>query len=509
MELQFSPLPLLFTFLLFLFMFLKKGKRPKPQKPTSKLPPGPWKMPVIGNMHQLLGPLPHQTLRDLAQKHGPLMHLSLGEISTIVVTSPAVARDVLKTHDLNFANRPQPLSVKIFTYDCTDIAFAPYGEYWRQLRKICTLELLSTKRVESFQHLREEEVSNLIRSIYDETDTPINFTQKIMSMTNNIIARAAFGKKNKDQEKFLSALRETVKLAGGFYFADLFPSWKSLHFLSRMKSRMEIVHRKMDEVFDDIIEDHRQKIAAAQTTRGGSESKVEDLVDVLLRIQQHRELGFPITTDNIKGVIFDIFIGGTETSSATLEWAMAELMKNPRVMEKAQGEVRQALNGKEKVDVRDTEKLEYMKLVIKETLRLHPPLALLVQRECRERCEIDGYEIPEKTRVIVNAWAIGRDPRNWDDAESFKPERFDGSSIDYKGYNFEFIPFGAGRRICPGMTFGLANLVYPLALLLYHFNWKLPSGMEPEDLDMTETFGASVTKRNNLYLHAFPFNSFA
>ncbi|XXG49017.1 hypothetical protein AAC387_Pa02g3312 [Persea americana] len=500
MELQYSTVSVffLFTFLLFLFMFKKK---------SSKLPPGPRKLPIIGNMHQLSGPLPHHTLRDLARKHGPLVHLRLGEISTIIVTSPEMAKEIMKTYDLNFADRPQTMGVKIFTYNCADMAFAPHGEFWRQLRKVCALELFSTKRVESFQFLREEEVSNLIRSVDAELDSPINLSKKILSMTNNIIARAAFGKKCKDQERFLTALREAVALTGRFHGTDFFPSWKFLHCFSRIKSQMEIVQRKLDGIFNDIIEDHRQKIMTAQTTKGGQEGKDEDLIDVLLRIQQHKELGFPITTDNIKGVIFDIFIGGTETSSATLEWAMAELMRNPKVMEKAQAEVRQALNGKEKVDERDTDKLNYLRLVIKETLRLHPPLALLVQRQGRERCEIAGYEIPEKTRVIVNAWAIGRDPQNWDDAESFKPERFDGSSLDFKGGNFEYIPFGAGRRICPGITFGLANMVYPLALLLYHFDWKLPNEMEPKDLDMTETFGASVAKRTNLYLHARPFDS--
>ena len=187
---------------------------------------------------------------------------------------------------------------------------------------------------------------------------------------------------------------------------------------------------------------------------------------------------------------------------------MAEMMKNPRVMEKAQAEVRQVFRGKQTIDETEVHNLSYLKLVIKETLRLHPPLPLLLPRECRESCEIEGYKIPIKTKVIVNAWAIGRDPEHWHEAESFVPERFDNSSIDYKGTSFEFIPFGAGRRICPGISFGLANVEFPLAQLLFHFNWELPSGMKPEELDMTETFGATVGRKNHLYLIATPFNSF-
>jgi cytochrome P450 len=179
---------------------------------------------------------------------------------------------------------------------------------------------------------------------------------------------------------------------------------------------------------------------------------------------------------------------------------MSEMMRNPRVLEKAQAEIRQAFKGKIKIHETDLQNLSYLKSVIKETLRLHPPAALLMPRECREACEIDGYEIPVKTQVFVNAWAIGRDPAYWHDAESFIPERFDGSSIDYKGTNFEFIPFGAGRRMCPGILFGVANVELPLAQLLYQFDWELPGKMKPEDLDMIEAFGGVVARKNHLHL---------
>ena len=191
------------------------------------------------------------------------------------------------------------------------------------------------------------------------------------------------------------------------------------------------------------------------------------------------------------------------------KWQVAEMTKNPRVMKKAQSEVRkfyQLQGNKRLILEEDVKKLSYLKWVVKETLRLHPPLPLLLPRESREACKVDGYEIPVKTKVIVNAWAIGRDPEYWDDAESFVPERFDGSSIDYKGSNFEYIPFGAGRRMCPGMAFGVVNTELPLANLLYHFNWELPDGMKPENLDMTESLGATVGRKNNLYLSATPFN---
>lgn len=201
----------------------------------------------------------------------------------------------------------------------------------------------------------------------------------------------------------------------------------------------------------------------------------------------------------------DIFIAGTDSSVTVIEWAMAEMMKNPRVMEKAQAEVRQAFDKNGNVDEIGLHELQYLKLVVKETLRLHTPLPLLLPRECGERCKILGYDIPKGSKVIVNAWAIARDPRYWNDAESFYPERFLDSSIDYKGNYFKYIPFGAGRRICPGMLFGMANIELPLAQLLFHFNWKLPNGEQNNDLDMAENFGGSVRRKNDLFLVPTPY----
>ncbi|KAG8502825.1 hypothetical protein CXB51_000470 [Gossypium anomalum] len=455
-----------------LLMLVRLKKRLRSNK-TLNLPPGPWKLPVIGSLHHLAaGPLPHQTLRDMAKRYGSLMHLQLGELPTIVVSCPQTAAEVMRTHDIIFASRPSLLTSTILTYNATDVAFAPYGDYWRQLRKICVLEMLSLKRVQSFTPIREEELSKLIRAISSKAGSPINLSQMLYFLTFEIVLKTAF---------------------------DLFPSLKFLEYLTGLRPKLERLHQKLDKIFASVINEHKAS--------KGVESEADDLVYVLLNLQENGDLEFPLTTDNIKAVIMDLFIAGSDTSFTTLEWAMSEMLKNPRVMKKAQAEVRQVFNRKANVDSEGLHELEYLKLVISETLRLHPPLPLLLPRECSQGCKINGYDIPVKSRVIINAWAIARNTEYWSEAETFYPERFVNSPIDYKGANFELIPFGAGRRMCPGILYGMANVELPLAHLLYHFDWKLAGGVKMEDLDMDEVFGAVVRRKNDLCLVPTPYSS--
>ncbi|KAH1121213.1 hypothetical protein J1N35_004373 [Gossypium stocksii] len=495
-------LPLCFIFLVFIFMVLKLWKRSKIKDSPKNLPPAPWKLPLIGHLHLLMFSLPHHRLTELAKRHGSLMHLQLGELSHIVVSSPEASKEVMKTHDISFATRPYLLAAEIIGYNFSDIAFAPYGDYWRQLRKVCTLELLSMKRVQSFRSIREEQVSSLIRSIYSNTGLEINLGEMLCNSSYNITLRTAFAARCKQHDAFISITRKLLEAASGFSITDLFPSIKLLPMISGMRAKLERWHHDLDAMLETIIEEHR----AGNANPEDSDDVTDDLVDVLLNLQHHGGLEFPLRTVNIKAVILDMLIAGTETSSTVVEWAMSEMIKNTRILEKAQAEVRQVYDRAGDVNESDLHELKYLKLVMKETLRLHPPVPLLLPRESRERCEINGYEIPAKTKVIVNAWAIGRDSNYWNEAERFYPERFIDSSVDYKGTNFEFIPFGAGRRICPGMSYGMAVVELSVAQLLYHFDWKLPNGMKNEDLDMTETFGATSRRKRDLRLIPIPFH---
>ncbi|KAL8033432.1 hypothetical protein ABFX02_13G158700 [Erythranthe guttata] len=479
-----TSLPIIVSFFIFFF---------KQTRANQKLPPGPWKLPLIGNMHNLIGSVPHRTLHKLSMKFGPVMHLQIGQLSTVIISSPEAAKQVMKTHDINFASRPSILVPEIISYNCTSISFSPYGDYWRQLRKICTLELLSVKRVSSFRTIREEACSDLATWLIassKEGSPPVNLTEKLYSSAYALVSRAAVGKKTEVKERLLPVIQEAIRLAAGFNVANAYPSIKFLQMMSGLKSRVKKLHRVSDKILDEIIHEHRAYSVNPDE---------KDLVDVLLGFQNDG-LEIPLTDQNIKAVVLDMLGAGSETSATIIDWAMSEMLKNPRIMDKAQDEVRRVFDDKLSgyVDESKIHELKYLKSIIKETLRFHPPVPILLPRKCMRKCEIDGYEIPVDTKIMVNAWAINRDPKYWEDADCFRPERFLDSLVDYKGNHFEYIPFGAGRRMCPGISFGMANVELPLAMFLYHFDWSLPDGMKHEELDMTERSGVTARRNDDL-----------
>nr|GEY08509.1 costunolide synthase-like [Tanacetum cinerariifolium] len=263
-------------------------------------------------------------------------------------------------------------------------------------------------------------------------------------------------------------------------------------------SSLELLSAKktLDKVFDDILKDYEQRHIIDK----GDHGQEEDLLDVLLQVKNKGGLEFPITNNNIKAIFMDMFSGGTDTSSNTIEWEMTKMNRHPRVMKKAQDEVREAFKGKTKVKETDIQCLTYMQSVIKETLRLYVSLPLLIPRVCKEKCKIGGYDISVKTKVIVNAFACSTDPEYWEDTETFKPERFDNSSVDFIGPNYEFITFRSGRRMCPCINFGLVSVKLFLAQMLYYFDWKHPDGLSPMELDMTEIESSIVAKKVHLHL---------
>ncbi|XP_043717811.1 cytochrome P450 71AU50-like [Telopea speciosissima] len=465
-----------------------------------RLPPGPWGFPVLGNL-LMLGDLPHRTIHRMAQKYGSIMYIRLGLVPTVVVSLAQVAELFLKTHDINFASRPYTMGAQYMSYGNKGMAFSKYGTYWRNMRKLCTIELLSAAKVDSFKQMRREEVRLLVGSLREaaEAGAVVDVSAKVGSLIEDMTFRMLIGSKV-DNFRLKSVVEEFFKLLGAFNLADFIPYIGALD-LQGLGRRMKKVSKVLDEFLEKIIDDH------INNPKDSEDNK--DFIDVMLLLMmesKHMHIGeeeqsYMIDRTNIKAIILDMIVAGIDTSSVTIGWALSELFRHPKVMEKLQEELRSKVGIDQLVEEDDLVKFDYLDMVVKEAMRLHPVAPFLLAHESLEDITINGYHIPKNSRVIINAWAIHRDPNVWstcDDAENFLPERFIGSNIDICGHDFQLIPFGSGRRGCPGMYLGLTTVKLVLGQLVHVFDWRFPNSMLPEDLDMTEKFGITVPRANHL-----------
>ncbi|CAH8361019.1 unnamed protein product [Eruca vesicaria subsp. sativa] len=486
-------LPLFFLIYFVVLTAYKRSKRQQLRKPPS--PPG---YPIIGNLHQL-GKLPHQSLWKLSKKHGPVMLLNLGKVPMVILSSVETAKQALRDNDIHCCSRPTAAGLRELSYNNLDIAFSPFSEYWKEVRKLAVRELFSTKQVHSIKPIMVEQVKKMIDSVAESASQkiPINTNKMFLDITKSVVGKAAFGVSFEgtgiNNEGLNKLLREAFEMLGSFSAADFIPyvGWIIDQFTG-LQGRRERSVKGLDAFYEYVIGLHKEEKKQGR----------EDFVDLLLRLEKEGTVigNDNLTRNHIKAILMNILLGGVETSAVTMTWAMTEMTRNPRVMKKVQSEIRNQMGNKSIISFDDTEKLTYLKMVIKETWRLHPPVPLLSPREAMSEFEINGYTIKAKTRLHVNVWAIGRDPDTWKDPEEFLPERFMDNSIDAKGLNFELLPFGSGRRICPAIFMGTTLVECGLANMLYSFDWKLPEGTVVEDIDIEESPGLSVSKKNELLL---------
>ncbi|CAJ1951865.1 unnamed protein product [Sphenostylis stenocarpa] len=466
-----------------------------------KHPPGPKALPIIGNLH-ILGKLPHRTLQALAKKYGPIMSIKLGQVPTIVVSSPETAELILKTHDTVFASRPKNQASEYMSYGNKGMAFSEYGPYWRMVRKLCTTQLLSASKVEMFGPLRREELVVFVKSLEKvaASGAVVNVSEQVGELISNTVCKMILGRSKDDRFDLKGLTRQALHLTGVFNIADYVP-WAAIFDIQGLKRKFKKTSKAFDQVFELIIKDHEDP-----TDSHKKSVHSEDFVDILLSHmhqaidQQHEhEHEHVIDRTNIKAIILDMIAGSVDTSAVAIEWAMSELLRHPRDMKKLQEELESVVGMNRLVEESDLSKLTFLNMVVKETLRLYPPGPLLVPRDSLEDITINGYYIKKKTRILINAWAIGRDPKVWsENAETFYPERFVNSDIDIRGHDFQLLPFGSGRRGCPGIHLGLTTFSFVLAQLVHCFDWELPIGITPNDFDMTETFGLSLPRRKHL-----------
>ncbi|KAL3533246.1 hypothetical protein ACH5RR_006767 [Cinchona calisaya] len=474
---------------------------------ASHLPPSPLALPIIGHLH-LLGPLPHQALHKLSNRYGPLLHIFLGSVPYVVASSPEMAKEFLKNHENSFSNRPHRAVMDYVTYGSQDFFNAPYGPYWKFIKKLCMSELHGGRTLDLLRPVRRDEINHLIKLLARKAkaNEAVDIGAELIRLTNNVISRMAMRKRcseNEDKARDIKKMiRDIIELSAKFNVSDYFWFFKNLD-LQGFKKRARYFTQRFDALIDMIIEEH-QETRRKHKQRNPSGQEVKDLLDILLNISEDESSEIRLTRENIKAFILNIFGAGTDTSAITVEWALSELINNPNIMQKAVEEIDSIVGRDKLVDESDISNLHYLQAIVKETLRLHPT-GPFIPRESSEDCEIGGYCIPAKTRLLVNVWAIGRDPTYWENPLEFRPGRFlaeegsgNKSSIDVRGQHFHFLPFGSGRRSCPGTSLALQVVQTSLAAMLQCFEWNVNYDEANGKVDMEEGCGIALLKARPL-----------
>ncbi|KAL2498326.1 Cytochrome [Abeliophyllum distichum] len=494
--------------LILIFYWRFKSKANKNSAPPEA--GGAW--PIIGHLHLIGGgsKLPHITLGAMADKYGPVFTIQLGVHRTLVVSSWELAKELFTTWDVAVSSRPKFLAAKHMGYEFAMFPFAPYGAYWRSIRKLIAVELFSLRSLELLKHVRVSETELSMKELYvfwkakkDESGRVlVEMKHWFGDLNLNVVLRMVAGKRyfgaTADGDKIEArqcqkVLREFFHLAGIFIVADNIPYLRWFD-VGGYEKKMKETGKELDKIVEKWLEEHKQK------KNSGSN---QDFMDVMLSAVEGTKLQEYDPATIIKSTCLSIIAGGGDTITVMLVWAVSLLLNNRHVLKKAQQELDIHVGKERQVNESDINKLVYIQAIVKETLRLYPAAFLGAVREFTEDCKVAGYHIAKGTKLIINMWKLHRDPRVWFDPLEFRPERFltTHKDLDVKGQNFELIPFGAGRRICAGTAFGLQMFHLVLANLVHAFELSTPFD---EKVDMSASSGLTNMKATPLHVLISP-----
>uniref|UniRef100_A0A2C9WBU5 Cytochrome P450 n=1 Tax=Manihot esculenta TaxID=3983 RepID=A0A2C9WBU5_MANES len=465
-------------------------KHLKPSTPP--IPPGPFPWPILGNILQL-GNKPHVALTHFARIYGPLFSLRLGTQLVVVGSSKEAAMEILKTHDRILSGRCVPHMAPTKSPELNKLSLgwiAECNDKWKYLRTICKTELFSSKALESQGCIREEEVMEMVSFIKKMEGKEVKIRDVAMATVFNSLSRILVSRDlmSLDQEnadlEMNSLLERILQLASTPNISDFYPILGRFD-LQGLQKKITELHNRYFNICEAIVEERRKGI------RGDASSR-RDFLDTLMDNGS--------SNDQINVLLLELLSASTDTSSTTIEWTMAELLKNPKCMKKVQAEVATKVTDGILLHESHISQLTYLQACVKETLRLHPTGPFLLPHRATDTCQVMNRTIPKNTQVLVNIWAVGRDPKYWEDPLVFEPERFLNSNLDFKGNDFEFIPFGSGRRICPGLPMATKQVPLIVAALIHFFDWSLADGKDFAELDVTEKYGLTLRMQQSLLL---------
>ncbi|KAJ9565318.1 hypothetical protein OSB04_001284 [Centaurea solstitialis] len=474
----------------FFIRFLFKFTRAKPN-----LPPTPFALPIIGHLH-LLAPIPHQAFHKLSLKYGPIIRLFLGSVPCIVSCSPETAKEFLKTNENSFLDRPQNSAVDYLTYGSKDFSFAPYGSYWKFMKKIIMSQLLNGTTLDLLLPVRHDEINCFMKLLSQKAKggKAVDLDGELVKMTNNVISRMLMSERCSEDENEAGEMKKLVteiaEITGKFNLSDYIWFCKNLD-LQGFGKRLKDIRARFDALIERIMKEHEE--ARKQKKMG----EVKDLLHILLDIAEDESMEIKLSRENIKAFILDVFAAGTDTSAITTEWALAELINHPNIMRKAVEEIDQVVGKNRLLQESDIPNLPYLQAIVKETLRLHPTGPMIL-RQSTEDCTVAGYHIPANTTIFVNVWALGRDPNHWENPLEFRPERFEKNQLDVRGQHFHMLPFGSGRRMCPGTSLALHVVHATLGAMIQCFEWKAGKDGNLTSVDMEEGLGITLPRANPL-----------